>query len=161
MLYAPFVDNDLTFPKALSKAKSDLAAAIAERDDCNAKIVQLKQSIRILGELCHEDPDDVEKWVSVGEASAPTGLTSGTRYALQYAKLKNMKPLTVTDIKELMTKRGFDFGNQANPIASLTTIVRRLKLADEIEEFTRGDGKRAYAWKGESPLIDPDQRFYL
>jgi hypothetical protein len=148
------VNDDLTFAKALSKAKSDLAAAVAERDDWNTKIAQLKQTIRVLGELCHEDPDEVEKWVSVGEASRPTGLTSGTRYAFQYAKLKNMAPLTVSEVKELMTRRGFDFGNQANPIASLTTIVRRLKLADEIEDFTRGDGKRAYAWKGESPLID-------
>lgn len=144
--------KDDDFARALSKAKSDLPAAIAERDEWNAKIAQLKQTIRVLGELCNEDPEEIEQWIGVDEGGRPSGITAAVRTALQWAKVANETPLSIPELRNLMTNRGFDFATQSNPIASLTTIVRRFRLNGDVEELTRGDGKKAYAWTRDVPI---------
>jgi hypothetical protein len=145
-----------SYRRAFTEAQTELARTIAERDERNARIVQLKQTIRVLGDLLDQDPDQIEAVISADEGGKPSGITSATRAAFQYAKINNYpRAMTVADLKDLMTERGFDFSSQANPIASLTTIVRRLKDNDEVDELTSSDGKRAYAWKGEVviPLV--------
>jgi hypothetical protein len=138
-----------SYKKALSDARIELTRTIAEREELDAKITQLRQTIRVLGDLCREDPDEIETWASVGELGRPSGITSAVRSALQYAKGANENPLTVPELRNLMANRGFDFTGQANPMASITTIVKRLRDAEEVDECTRGDGKRAYAWKAD------------
>jgi hypothetical protein len=139
-----------SYRRAFTEAQTDLASAIAERDERNAKIIQLKQTIRVLGDLLEEDPDQIEQLISADEGGKPSGITSAARAAFIF--IKGSKPsspaITVADLKEVMTQRGFDFNAQANALASLTTVVRRLKEGEEVEELTRSDGKRAYVWKG-------------
>lgn len=145
-----------SYMRAFTEAQIELAKTIAERDERNARIAQLKQTIRVLGELLEEDPDQIEQLVSADEGGKPSGITSAARAAFIYAKgsRPSAPALTVADLKELMIQRGFDFSAQANPLASLTTVVRRLKeQSEEVEELTRSDGKRAYVWKGNAPRI--------
>lgn len=137
-----------SYRRAFTQAQQELAQTIAERDERNAKIVQLKQTIRILGELLDEDPDQIEQLINIDEGGKPSGITNTVRATMQFAKANNYpEALTVSDLKELMTGRGFDFTGQANPLASLTTVLRRLRQNGEVEELTRSDGKRAYVWK--------------
>jgi hypothetical protein len=144
--------NDTSYRRAFAEALTELAHTIAERDERNARITQLKQSIRALGDLLEEDPDQIEQLINVDEGGKPSGITSAVRSTFLFAK-SNKYPVAMTaaDLKELMTQRGFDFSGQANALASLTTVVRRLKLSEEVEELTRSDGKRAYMWKAEVP----------
>lgn len=146
-----FMTKD-SYQRAFTEAQTELAGIIAERDERNARIVQLKQTIRALGELLEEDPDQIEGLLNADEGGKPSGITSAARYAFLFTKANNYPAaMTVADLKEVMTQRGFDFSGQANPLASLTTVVRRLKESEEVEELTRSDGKRAYVWRGEVP----------
>ena len=126
--------NDTSYRRAFAEALTELAHTIAERDERNARITQLKQSIRALGDLLEEDPDQIEQLINVDEGGKPSGITSAVRSTFLFAK-SNKYPvaMTVADLKELMTQRGFDFSGQANALASLTTVVRRLKLNEEVE----------------------------
>ena len=143
-----------SYRRAFTEAQTELAKTIAERDERNARIAQLKQTIRVLGDLLEEDPDQVEGLISADEGGRPSGITSAARAAFVWAKDRKLPPaMTVADLKEVMTKRGFDFSGQANALASRTTVVRRLWTeSEEVEELTRSDGKRAYVWKGEVPV---------
>jgi len=141
-----------SYRRAFTEAQTELAKTIAERDEANARIAQLKQTIRVLGDLLEEDPDQIEKLITADEGGRPSGITSAARSAFLFAKAnKYPLALTVANLKDLMTDRGFDFSGQASALASLTTVVRRLKDSDEVDELTSSDGKRAYVWKAEIP----------
>jgi hypothetical protein len=140
-----------SYRRAFTEAQTELARAIAERDDRNARIAQLKQTIRVLGGLLEEDPDQIEELVNTDEGGRPSGITGAARSAFLFAKANNYAPMTVADLKEVMAEKGFDFSGQANPLASLTTVVRRLREGGEVNEFTRGDGKRVYTWNRDVP----------
>jgi len=142
-----------SYKAAFSEAIRDLARAVADRDEIDTRIQQLKDSIRVLGNLAEEDTDAIEKRIGEIDVSVRSaGMTDAVRLAFQTAKANNRDPLTVPELQAAMTQLGFDFGAQLNAPASLSTIARRLLDNGELEAFTRGDGKRAYAWKGESPI---------
>jgi hypothetical protein len=156
MRYSPVIRGGKmtkdSYRRAFTEAQTELATTIAERDERNARIAQLKQTIRVLGDLLEEDPDQIEQLVSADEGGKPSGITSAARSAFIFGKADNYPlALTVANLKDLMIDRGFDFSGQANALASLTTVVRRLKESGEVEELTSSDGKRAYVWKGEVP----------
>ena len=141
-----------SYRRAFTEAQTELARTIAERDERNARIAQLKQTIRVLGDLLEEDPDQIDAIVNADEGGKPSGITSAARSAFQFAKANNYPAaLTIANLKEVMTERGFDFSGQANAMASLTTVVRRLKENGEVDELTGSDGKRAYVWKADVP----------
>jgi hypothetical protein len=78
-----------------------------------------------------------------------TGLTDAIRVVL---KSSNGKWFTVANVRDHLVSAGFDFSTYtANPLASISTTLRRMKSEDV--ETTKVDGSvTAYRWKGEKSI---------
>jgi len=132
---------------SLKQARSHLASALAQREELDRKIDQLRKLIRLTGELNGEDLEQIEEWVA-DEGIRRMGITEATRAALRE---NSDKLLTVAELREYMAAHGFDFSGQVSPLASLTTVVKRLFAKKEVAEITREDRKRAYRWIVDDP----------
>src|SRR5438876_9323498 len=73
---------------------------------------------------------------------ASAGLTDAIRATLQ---LNYPKWLTVANVRDLLIARGFDFSSyKSNPLAAISTTLRRLAKSEENIEAAEIDGVNAY-----------------
>jgi hypothetical protein len=76
------------------------------------------------------------------------GLTDAIRSVLRNS---SGKWLTVANVRDQLVSAGFDFSTYtANPLASISTTLRRLKPEDV--ETRNEDGATSYRWKGEKSV---------
>ncbi|MFZ3201512.1 MAG: hypothetical protein WA175_10225 [Candidatus Acidiferrales bacterium] len=62
--------------------------------------------------------------------------------------------LTVAEVRDRLVSLGFDFSTYTtNPLASISTTLKRIKSADITTR--NDDGVKAYKWAGELPLEAP------
>jgi hypothetical protein len=77
---------------------------------------------------------------------------SGLKEAV-YQALKATKYMSATDVRDALLESGYDLAAQVNPLASVSTTLRRLEMADEpLVESKQEDGKAVYRRKGLFPL---------
>lgn len=77
-----------------------------------------------------------------------TGLTDAVREVLR-ANTFYMSPI---DVRDSLKLRGYDIGKYKNVLASIHTILKRLKDQDEVYVGTR-DGRTTYKWNPETDDI--------
>lgn len=129
--------------------KSDLAEAIGElnnlmlgREELEARIARLKKKVAALRELVEasEDARPSERLVD--------GVTDACRTVLRAAK----RPLLPIEVRDEVQRLGLP--EQSNLLASVYTVLRRLKQTGEVaEDFTThrnpgGSAVAAYMWAG-------------
>ena len=73
-----------------------------------------------------------------------TGLTDAVRKALQSLSSMSLSPVQV---RNRMEKLGYDLSSYKNVLASIHTILKRLKRKGEVTSRER-DGKTVYRWAG-------------
>lgn len=118
-----------TYEKALEEAKKELAEAIADLgeseqkvQDLGIRISDLRQTVTVLSKLCGVENVEVEDAL---------GLTAAIRKTFEDAPLKNF---AVQDLRLALEARGFNTRRYGNLLASIHTVVNRLKDKGEIEE---------------------------
>jgi hypothetical protein len=85
----------------------------------------------------------------------PTNIAEAVKVTLAVARFrKNPVPLTPTQIREHAEHRGFSFAGYTNPMASIHTILRRMKEADP-PEVDYDEDAGTYLLKNATDLMSP------
>jgi hypothetical protein len=86
----------------------------------------------------------------------PTNITEAVKVVLYVARLKAQR-LTPVQVKETVEKRGFSLSTYSNPMASIHTILRRMKEANPPEvSFDENDGSYALEGAASAPDTAPE-----
>ena len=117
------------YRRALDAAVREYETLAAERTALDARISQLQHSIAALTKLCGFEP------------TVPLGLTDACRLVLRNSPL----PLTALEVRDRLASIGIDLTKYSNPLASIHTILRRMRESGEIVERDReSDERTAY-----------------
>ena len=126
----------------LANALADLTRLIAQREELEARIARQKKKVAALHDL-----------VGAGEDGAPPeGLVNGITDACRTVLRAAGKPLLPIEVRDGVERLGLP--PQADLLASVYTVLRRLELAGEVvEDFEAhrnpgGSAVKAYRWAG-------------
>jgi len=140
--------NDVDYKAILDDAFIRLGLAIQRRDAAEVEIAKQRQfivaTLNMLSDVEKRQFSQRLQTVTQQEDARSAGLTEAIRKALQASGRKWM---TVAQVRNYLMNSGFDFtGYTANPLASISTTLRRL-VPDEAETTTV-ETVAAYRWKG-------------
>ena len=81
-------------------------------------------------------------------AKGPSGLKEAV-----YSVLSPTKYMSVAEIRDAVINSGFDLSSQVNPLASVSTTLRRFESTEKpLVEAKQEEGKTVYKRKGLPPL---------
>lgn len=126
--------------QAYKDAKAKLAGLITEREELDRQIARLKQYIVSVEPFVAEQRD-IER-VTNRLYPPDAGLKAMCLEALTAAYV----PLTPAEIVARFKEMQFDIDKYSNPLAVVTTTLKRLVESGEAEEVEK-DGKKAYQIK--------------
>ena len=137
----------------ITDAFSKLEKLQQQRESIEAEAMKLEQLIAATANML---PDDIKDRVMLRLTTLrelfrlqDVGLTDAIRTILKKAA---GNWLTVTNVRDRLVSLGFDFtGYSTNPLASVSTTLRRLK-PEEVETTTVDGGVAAFRWKDTSEL---------
>jgi hypothetical protein len=138
---------------AITDGFSKLDKLYSDRESIDGEIMKTEQFIVAAANMCPDNVRDLttrrievlqELYKVRGE-----GLTDAIRAVLKAAHGDWM---TVTNVRDRMSKAGFDFSSySSSPLASISAILRRMK-SEEVETRLVDGGVTAYRWKDTSEL---------
>lgn len=134
------------FAELLEAAQDDLLDTLKQRERLDHKIRILQEDIAHLAPLAG---------VEVEDPIIALGLTDAIRYVFGKAKPHPMGP---PEVKDALTKSGYDVSEYSNIAASIHTIIKRLLKKNEITPALPkwADNKdRKYVWCGGLPPPPP------
>src|SRR5437879_6241358 len=125
------VDTD--YVALLEKAKLERAQAGAERFELENRIARLDAIIMALRSIVEQPVIDPAK-----------GITEGIKAALKIVAPKGLFPTT---LRAQLEKAGFDFSGQANSMASIHAILKRLRRKGYVKsQPATPDGRVGWVW---------------
>lgn len=151
-------END--YKKALDTARAEMAELTIKKEEIEKRIAQLRQTIVGLAALSEEDSDeDIKLYIPSLIERAQTqaamnvarlmigktiGLTDAVREVLKAADGWQYP----TEVRDGLERMGIDTQSYSNILASIHTILKRLAVKGEVEEFKDKEGKgMSYRWK--------------
>jgi len=103
------------------------------------RIADLRELIRATANFL-PDGERMAEMILLETMKHPSNITEAVRSTLFIAMTKNLR-LTPTDIKSRAEQRGFNFSEYTNPLASIHTILRRMRESDPPEvDYKEDDG---------------------
>jgi len=137
------VMKDSLYREVLSRARADLAKALAERNRLREKMdekeTEIAQLQRLIGGI-HAYVDESEN--SVNLLQSGEGLKTAVCTALRAAG----GDVTVSDIFSILKELQFPIETHQNPLGSIYTTVTRLVAAEEVFPGEPCEGKKTYRW---------------
>jgi len=124
------------YRRALEKATREYETLLAERTRLDERLARLAQTIGSLMRLCNLTP------------TVSLGLTDACRMVLKAAG----HPLTGVEVRQQLQGIGFDVERYANDLASIHTVLKRLKEAGEVDSVPQAHDRPAYRWH-KSPRV--------
>jgi hypothetical protein len=120
-----------TYKQAYETAKADLLERFKKRARLDQEIRKLQDSVKVLGELCGADSQELDRLLlSEGFAADPRlGFTDSIRRLFQI----HQSPLHPTEIRDELLKLGIG-REQVNLLSSIHTVLRRMVEGGEIEK---------------------------
>jgi chorismate mutase len=126
-------------------AQRELVTLLTQRAEIMKRIGAVKQTLAGLASIfdCSAVMRDLSG-PTAPEAfvSHPTGLTDACRMALLNAR----EPLRPHQVRDRLRFQGLSLANHRDPVASVTTVLRRLGQYGEARAVLLPDGKRAWEW---------------
>lgn len=110
----------------LEKLQQERAALEQKRADYDKQIAALTWTVNGLAPLVGEEPLPPPPGAV---PIPPAGITDSIREVLNQAE----KPLSASEIRDQLRDLGFDTASYSNVLATIHTILRRLREAGEIE----------------------------
>jgi hypothetical protein len=138
--------TDADYLKMLESSIKKLDELSWEREQIDMEIAKLRQWIQATVNLLPDETTEkfqarlaeLEKESEIASA----GLTDAIRGTLQ---LNYPKWLTVANVRDSLVARGFDFSSyKSNPLAAISTTLRRLAKSEENVETTEFEGVNAF-----------------
>jgi hypothetical protein len=139
--------NEAYFERILNDAIGKMTALAAHRDAVEVELMKLREMVHATANMLSDEKQkkqyleilsDAVQYGGIRDAS----LSDAVRKVLQEAR---GKLLTVTDVRDRLRTRGFDFaGYSSNPLASISTTLRRFKPSQVAA--TTVEGVAAYRW---------------
>lgn len=126
----------------LANSLAELARLMAQREELEARIAREKKKVAALHDLVGADED----------GAPPEGLVSGVTDACRTVLRAAGRALLPIEVRDGVERLGLP--QQANLLASVYTVLRRLELAGEVvEDFEAhrnpgGSAVKAYRWAG-------------
>lgn len=111
---------------ALDAAVREYESTLAERARVEKRLGELQQTIGSLCRLCGLEP------------TVPFGLTEACRLILRSAN----RPMTAVDVRDRLSTMGFDLSRYANAMATIHTVLRRMREAGEADAIELDDSAR-------------------
>jgi hypothetical protein len=126
------------YKRAEIAAAKELDELLEQRRLLDVRIARLRQTIVSLHALTEGVPEFKE-----GQQMVAVGITDACRNALKVAG----SPRTAVEVRDWLESSGYDLRDQANALASIHTVLKRLVDSGEAVPVEK-DGKPAYGWKG-------------
>jgi len=147
------------YRRTFNDLKEDISNLLEEREKVEQKLQKIDgqlrkfcESVRAIGELSGADTEEIDAW-SQPITSLQTGLTEAVRGALFL--LRDRPPATAVELRDTIGNAKYlDLGKYGNALAAMYTVLGRMVTKGEVEQFSRGDGKRAFqiTAKGEKEI---------
>jgi len=129
------------YRRDLQARKQELVRLLNQRQKIDREIARLQPVINYLEGLCHELGNRAAK-ETAAKAALTSGLTDLARKTLEEA----FGPLSTSELKLLMEKKGFDFSRYSNPLSSIHVVLQRLVKAGQVRVVPQKGGKKVYQW---------------
>jgi len=117
--------------RQIFKCWSELRLYESLQRQTEERIQDLRELIRATANFLPDNERRIELML-LDMLKHPTNIAESVKVAL-FIGLVNKERLTPTQIKEKAERRGFSFTEYTNPLASIHTILRRMKDADPPE----------------------------
>jgi hypothetical protein len=146
--------DNANYMTVVMDAFSKLEKFYCDRESIDGEIMKTEQFIAAAANMLPDNARDLAiRRIEVLQELyrlRDAGLTDAIRAILKTAA---GDWLTVTNVRDRLSKAGFDFSSySANPLASISAILRRMK-SEEVETTLVDGGVAAYRWKDTSHLI--------
>ncbi|HEY5839103.1 MAG TPA: hypothetical protein VIT19_08710 [Pyrinomonadaceae bacterium] len=150
MPQSPRKNDDTSYLVTYKAALEDLAEMMAEREELDAKrddidkrIIRLRDAITGLGGLCNMNAESIAKEhpeLFPDRVTPDVGFTDAIRMVFKKNPDYFHSPVWIRDALE---EDGFDVDKYKNVLASIHSIVKRLKIKGDVMEANR-EGKAVY-----------------
>lgn len=145
--------DNADYMAAITDGFSKLEKFYSDRESIDGEIMKIEQFIAAAANMLPDNVRDLTiKRIAVLQELyrvRDAGLTDAIRTILKTAKGDWM---TVTNVRDRLSKAGFDFSSySANPLSSISAILRRMK-SEEVDTTMVDGGVTAYRWKDTSQL---------
>ena len=147
-----FDANDAKYREAFEASMQELKTLLNEREELESmrklldqRIEKLRQVAVGLGGICGENIETISgKWPELGSEKATeiTGLTDAIREVLATHSQNYLSPI---HIRDLLKERGFDTNKYKNVLASIHTVLKRLRNQKDVVDAS-SEGKVVYKW---------------
>ena len=140
--------DDAHYLTLITDSFAKLESLQRNRESIEAEIMKLEQLIAAAANMLPDDTKSVvmQRMATLRELFRlrDVGLTDAIRTILRQ---RAGDWVTATNVRDRLVGFGFDFtGYSTNPLASISTTLRRLK-PEEVETTTVDGGVAAYRWK--------------
>ncbi len=128
------------YKTAMQTTLADLAESLEEREGLEdrleeviSRISSLRETAYSLSGLCDIDPRKENPHLFQEDISPDVGFTDAVRGVFEPALM-----LTPVNVRDRLKERGFRLESYKNPLASIHTILKRLKKAGELMVWDEG-----------------------
>jgi intracellular sulfur oxidation DsrE/DsrF family protein len=127
------------YKQTLERAQEELENLMSQREEIDARIVELNESIVNLARLAQETPRG-----KFFEEMKKMGLTDACREVLKRAN----QTLTPLEVKDRLRRIGYDLSKyEKDVLPSIHTVLKRLVKNKEAEVRVTATGKKVYFLK--------------
>lgn len=145
------------FRNQIAEAQSRIQSLYAMRRVVDDQISDLRDLIRANANFL-PDAERRAELLCLEMLKVPETIAEAVKAALFLATIKEQK-LTPTEIRDIAQKRGFNFGDYSNAMASIHAVLKRMREADPPDvEFDEKSG--AYSLADPWPGDVTDESFY-
>jgi hypothetical protein len=131
------------YHRQLLEAWTDLHQMEALQRKITERVDKLRELIRATAYMLPSKDERQFELTLLDFFKHPTNITEAVRLALYIGRFKAVR-LTPIQIREAAESRGFGFSEYSNPMASIHTILRRMREANPPEvDFDEDDGTYA------------------
>jgi len=114
-----------SFRKQITEAKKRLQQLEAQKSRIEREAEDLRDLIRANANFLPPEDRQIEL-ILVSILRMPINITQAVQLVLLFASTEKRK-LAPTEIREAAERRGFDFSGYSNPMASIHTILKRMR----------------------------------
>ncbi|MDX6559147.1 MAG: hypothetical protein QOF72_2196 [Blastocatellia bacterium] len=139
----------------LDSLMSEREALDEKRDAIDQRISKLRRGVIGLGALCGLTGETIRTSHPELFPDDPFGQDTGLTDAVREVLKTNEGFMSPVAIRDYLKKTKFDIGKYKNALASIHTVLKRLRFQDEVQDSIR-EGRTIYRWKPKPKQAIPD-----